>query len=61
MLDTDHSDGEVVVDDVVGDVLHALVDGLRLVPLLVMNTDLPPVQQGSAGLGNTLRSFLVRK
>ncbi len=45
-LSTDHSNGEVVVDDVVRDVLHDLVDLLRLVSLLVVNTDPPPVQLG---------------
>ena len=45
-LNTDHSDGEVVVDDVVRDVLHDLVDWLRFVSLLVVNTDPPPVQLG---------------
>ena len=45
-LSTDHSNGEVVVDDVVGYVLHDLVDWLRFVSLLVVNTDPPPVQLG---------------
>ena len=43
---TDHSYGEVVVDDVVRDVLHDLVDWFRFISLLVVNTDPPPVQLG---------------
>lgn len=43
-LSTDHSNREVVVDDVVRDMLHYLVDGFRFVSLLVVNTDSPPVQ-----------------
>ena len=56
-MSTHHPDGEVVVDDVVRDVLHHLVDGLRLVPLLVIDADPPPVQLGRPGLGDALREL----
>ena len=56
-MSTHHPDGEVVVDDVVRDVLHDLVDWLRFVSLLVVNTDPPPVQLGRPGLGDALREL----
>ena len=62
-LSTDHSNREVVVDDVVGDggdaVLQCLVHGLRFVSLLVVNTDPPPVQLGRPCLGDSLQQNSV--
>ena len=58
-MTTDHSDGEVVVDDVVRDVLHDLVDRFRFVSLLVVNTDPPPVQLGCPRLGYSLEQKIA--
>ena len=55
---THHSYREVVVDDVVGDTLSNFVHGLRLVPLLVVNADPPPVQHRRLARGQPLHGTL---